>query len=158
MGLLSDYFAASSDEHAATAIEIEGGPACADETDPPEAEQSFDTVPLEGIEPFVKMTTLEVLLTGRTEEEVTADPRNNDMVAMVDDGEVLVLTLTDSLRDALAHASDAALAQVAVPWARTGEFNGQANEESLAADLRELAGLARRALSSDQHLYCWCSV
>ncbi len=72
-------------------------------------------------------------------------------------GEVLVTTLSDSLRDTLATATDAELAEVVLPWSQTEEFvlDGVWNVQELTSALRDLAGLARRAQSSGQRLYCW---
>jgi hypothetical protein len=58
VGVLFDYFAASSDEVAAGIIDLPGGPATG-------AGRSFDTVSGNGIDPVVQMGTLEALLTGR---------------------------------------------------------------------------------------------
>ena len=57
MGVLYDYFAASSDEVAAAVIELPGGPGAAG--------RSFDTITGNGVDPVVQMGTLEALLTGR---------------------------------------------------------------------------------------------
>ena len=153
MGVLFDYFAADSDEQAASAIDRLGGPGAIATL--PAPAPSFDTVSVKGIDPVVQMGTLEELLTARPYDEIVAQPRSGHTLAVRDGGERLVLTLTDVLTSALAEASQERLAEVAVPWSRTEEFWGGTDPESLTHILRDLAGLARRAQASSQQLYCW---
>jgi hypothetical protein len=68
------------------------------------------------------------------------------------------MTLTDELRAALADAGDEQLASVAVPWSQTEEFRGQGDPQVLTRLLHELAELARRARSRNEHMYCWACV
>jgi hypothetical protein len=156
MGVLFDYFAADSDEQAASAIDRLGGPGAA--TAPPAPAQTFDTVSVKGIDPAVQMGTLEELLTARPYDDIVEQPRSGHTLAIRDGGERLVLTLTDSLTSALAEASPERLAEVAVPWSRTEEFWGGADPDTLTEILRDLAGLARRAQAGSQRLYCWVCV
>lgn len=119
---------------------------------------AFDTVSAGGIDPVVMMGTLEELLTGRPYDEVTNDPRSGHIVAIRDEGQLLVVALTDALSRALAAASPQRLADVAVLWAATEEFGGQADPHDLAIVLNELSGLAGRAQAKGERLYCWVCV
>lgn len=181
VGIICDYFAASTDERAASVIDLgpgagpEGGAPPAPE--PPrgwgrfrrKAEQpkepqhgahgeGFPTVDGKGIDPVVQMGTLEALLTGRTAEEVRASQRGLEPVAMRDEGERLVLPLTERLTGALAAASEEQLAEVALPWSQTEEFWGDGDPQVLSGFLSELAGLAHDAVERQQRLYCWVCV
>jgi hypothetical protein len=156
MGVLFDYFAAASDQAAASAISLLGGPGAPPAS--PAAGPPFDTVPAKGIDPLVQLGTLEALLTGRDYERIVTGPRAGHALATQDGGQRLVVTLTDELQAALAEASDARLASVAVPWSQTEEFFGQGDPQILTSGLHELAELARRARTKDERLYCWICV
>lgn len=178
MGNLYDYFAASSDEAAATAIERVGGPGSQTVYSDPQPRRGvlgflglrerlliedpslvpFDAVETKGVDPYMNLIPLEALLTGRAELEIEADPRCAKDVVLVDDGQAGVLTLTDSLQAALADASGERLRDVAVPWSQDDEFYGDAEPEPLAEFLQDLADLARRAREGGDRLYCWFSV
>jgi hypothetical protein len=101
---------------------------------------------------------LEELLTSRDYEQIAADSRADHTVASRNDDMLMVLTVTDGLRDALAEADDATLTAVATPWSQAEEFYGQADPGGLADWLRELAALARRACARSDRLYCWICV
>lgn len=107
---------------------------------------------------MVQGGTLEELLTGRAYEQIEADPRSGQSLAVRDGGERLVLTLTDGLVDALAQASDERLAEVAVPWSQTEEFWGAGDPSVLTPVLVALSNLCRDARSRDDQVYCWVSV
>jgi len=179
MGVFFDYFAATSDEQAASVINRPGGPgraaAALAPQDPgrrglfrrrtsgwwsptPDSGAHFFTVFGDGVDPVVQMGTLEALLTGRAYDDIVGDPRSGHAVAEQDGGERLVLTLTDPLRDALAAATSERLAELGVPWSQTEEFWGQGDPEVLATFLNSLAGLARQARDKQQRLYCWVCV
>ena len=174
MSALYDYFSAASDEAAAGVIDRAGGPGepavapapvkrgwFGRTSSPPPLQDmrpAFDTVSAGGIDPVVMMGTLEELLTGRPYDEVINDPRSGHIVAIRDEGQLLVVALTDALSQALAAASPQRLADVAVPWAATEEFWGQADPHDLAMVLNELSGLAGRAQAKGERLYCWVCV
>ncbi|MFJ5958442.1 hypothetical protein ACIQC5_21085 [Paenarthrobacter sp. NPDC092416] len=180
MGVLYDYFAAASDEEAASVIDRVGGPGSQATIVPPAEPKRgifgrkrqpparttgtdptlavFDTVSVKNIDPVVQLGTLEELLTGRSFDDVMDNPRSGHAVADRDGGERLVLTLTEALSAALASASDQALEQVAVPWSETEEFWNAADPADLAGFLKDLASLARRSEASGQRLYCWVCV
>jgi hypothetical protein len=155
MGVLFDYFSAASDEAAASAIGILGGPGTSSART--HGEPSLDTVSDTGIDPLVQLGTLEALLTGREYEHIVAGPRAGHALAVRAGGEVMVVTLTDELQAALADASDPQLDAVAVRWSQTDEFSCHGDPRVLS-ELRELAELARRAQTRDERMYCWTSV
>ncbi|MCG8928432.1 hypothetical protein [Lentzea sp. CC55] len=142
MGVFCDYFAAPSDELAATAIE--DGPV-----------GLFRTVETKSIDPVVVMGQLEELLTGRPYTEVVRDPRCGHGVAVEHDGNVAVLAVTDGLRDGLAAAGD--LDEVSVRWAGIEELEGF-EAAVLAEVLAELRDLASEARKNGERLYCWACV
>lgn len=177
MGVLFDYFAADSDEIAASVIERLGGPGSSLRPPPPvitplgrlfrrpseqalavpdkSTELVFDTVCDTGIDPVVQLGTLEELLTGVPFDDILDDDRSGKAVATRNGGERLVVTLTDGVTTALAEAPAERLSEVAVPWSQTEEFLGTGNSGVLSVVLGELAELARRARARDQQLYCW---
>jgi hypothetical protein len=156
MGVLYDYFSAPSDEIAATTIGRIGGPGAPSEDTPPLP--AFDTFQAKGIDPVVMLGKLEALLTGRDYEEIVHGPRAHKALAIENDGEQLVLTLTDELQTALADADDKRLAAVAVPWSQIEEFWTHPDPEQLAPWLGEFSELARRARNRGERLYCWVCV
>jgi hypothetical protein len=147
MGVLHDYFAATSDEHAALA----GGLG-------PRAAGGFDCVEDTGIDPVVQLTKLAGLLTDRTYEEVKSDPRTG-MSLGGEPGDMFgVLAVPDSVQAALVEADAERLRETVVPWSQTEEFWGPVDVEALHDVLTDLAGLARRADEGGQRLYCWWSL
>ena len=103
MGVLFDYFAAPDDDAAGTVLDLAGGP----------GESSFPTVAFKGIDPVVQLGTLESLLTGVDYETVVAGDRSGEAVAVADDGERVVVTVTDELLGALSTAAEPRLRAVA---------------------------------------------
>ncbi|MGU3644840.1 hypothetical protein ACLBXX_07700 [Microbacterium sp. C23T] len=179
MGVMFDYFAAPNDEEAAATIDRPGGPAQPEVV--PQASPArrtlfgrrrpaivsasdsasavvYDTVSVKGIDPVVQLGTLEGLLTGRTFDDVLADPRTGHDLAIRDGGELLVVTINDAVSAALGTADEGTLEQVAGPWSQTEEFWGRGDPTELAGFLKDLAGLARRAQASGDRLYCWICV
>jgi hypothetical protein len=141
VGVMYDYFAAPSDEVAATVLD--GGPS------------DFAPVQTKWLDPVVVMGKLEALLTGRAYADVVDDERSAQLLAMEGDGEVLVLTVTDGLRDGLHRATD--LDHAAAAWAEAAELSGWAPQQ-LAGVLGELQELAKKAVSKGERLYCWVCV
>ncbi|SER17101.1 hypothetical protein [Lentzea albida] len=142
MGVLYDYFAAPSDEDAATAI-----------TEGPK--HRFPTVETKSLDPMVVMGQLEQLLTGRDYDDIGEDPRWGGDIALEHDGEVLVISVTDGLRDGLAAGGD--FGAVAVRWAEAEELEGF-DPVVLADVLQQLAALAVGAKERGERLYCWACV
>lgn len=153
MGLLCDYFAAPSDEEAATTIDWEGGPSKPE----PESAAGYQTLDLSGIDPVVQMATLEEILTGRTFDEIMDDP-SADVVVDRDEGERLVVRLSESLQSSLASSNEESLRSAAADWAETEEFWGEGDPNHLAGVLASLAKLASDATASNKRLYCWVCV
>jgi hypothetical protein len=132
-----DYFAAPSDEAAAAVIM--DGPG------------RFPVVETKWLDPAVVMGQLEELLTGRPYDEVIEDSRWAEDLAVAHGGELLVLTVTDGLRDGLASAGE--LAGVAADWARIEELRGI--DAGLLEDvLGRLKALAAAAVQNGERLYC----
>jgi hypothetical protein len=168
MSVLFQYFSASDDEEAAAAINMPGGPG---RPVPAESARSgwkrrravpatapvFDIALTGGFDPVVQMGTLEAELTGRDYDEITAGPRPGYTVARTDDGQRLVIALTDELTEALAGADVQQLRSAAEPWSRTDEFFGHGDPDILADALSEMAGLAR-ASAGNRRLYCWVCI
>ncbi|MFI5613804.1 hypothetical protein [Amycolatopsis sp. NPDC051903] len=139
MGILFDYFAANSDDQAATALESTEG--------------FLPVVELKGIDPTFGMNSAESLLTGVDPDAVTENPRAEHLIAELGDA-VYVTTLTDELRDALAGADETDRLQVAELWARMEELGDGCDPADLLPAVEELAGLARQAKAAGDRLYC----
>ena len=105
--------------------------------------------------PPVQTGTLQTILVGEASQDPAEDPENGRLVVGEEHGP-WVVTVTDTLRDALASADEAQLLWVAGQWAATEELaaDGWTAEDALGV-LVELAGLARHATSESLRLYCW---
>ncbi|MFI1225679.1 MULTISPECIES: hypothetical protein [unclassified Streptomyces] len=144
MGNIYDYYAATDDGQALTLF----ADGCAD--DP------FGTLGLKGADPYVLLGAVEAHLTGVPEEQVEADPR---FCALLNDPESegpWLVSLTDSLRDALAAATPERLLETATAWTRTEDGDGQ--DPGLLADFLERLGELARAARPRQRLYCGMSL
>lgn len=140
-----DYFAASDD---ATALRV------LDESGPDPA--VFDVVPLKGVDPVVVLVALEGILTGCTYDEASARPRSGELLSSPEEGEPLVVGVSDTLQEALAQASHGTLAEAAPRWAAIEEMRQWAATPKTALGiLTHLAGLAARARTAGMRLYCW---
>lgn len=122
------------------------------------SEHGLEVLSVKGIDPVVHMATLENLLTGTGTEVVFSGERSGKSVAVRDEGERLVLTLTDELQAALSAATEEQLGAAASSWSRTDEDWGRAEPDVLAHFLRQLSLLARHATSANARLYCWVCV
>jgi len=149
MSVLTDYFSAASDETAASVLGRIGGPAQSAAGQLP-----FDTFESKNLDPHVIMGKLEEALTGRGYREITADPQHARLVAGQDDEGPWVIQVSGSLQAALARADRDELARAAAEWSQAEELQGASPEHMLWA-LDGLSGLARRATTKDEHLYCW---
>lgn len=150
MGVLFGYYAAADDEDAGRAIVRE---------DDESIGTGYDELVVKDIDPVVGLASAEVLITGRSEEEVQADPRHGCLIATVGDDEVVSVALTDVFRDRLAAFDRELLGDVAQGWAASGDFFSGAPDaeqiEDMGDFLRRLAELANRAVASRHRLYCW---
>ncbi|MGW7025884.1 hypothetical protein ACWGFX_01590 [Streptomyces xanthophaeus] len=143
---LCDYFSAPDDQAAVGVLRTPGGPGQAE----------LDVVFLKDIDPVVAIAQLEAVMTGCSYEEATGSPRSGQLLSEPEDGPPFVVTLTDTLIDALASASPDDLVRCAEPWSMTDELRQIGiGVEATAEVLAGLAGLARRARASDRRLYCW---
>ncbi|MFD6548666.1 hypothetical protein ACN6K9_002182 [Streptomyces sp. SAS_267] len=67
-----------------------------------------------------------------------------------------MVSLTDTVTAALASAAQDDLVRFAEPWSKTDELRQIGiSVEVTAGVLEALAGLAQRAHTSGQQLYCW---
>jgi len=171
VSVLTDYFAAGSDGVAATAVDfVDGQPrllelttgkalhqVSPDEAARPRVEITQSgtlVVQSKGVDP-THLARLEEILTGRSYDEVNADPRQAALIAPAEediDG-CMVLSVTDTLRDALASLKPAAQPQAARQWASV-EFAATA-ADSLTMFLAALTDLAQRAVVDNNRLYCY---
>jgi hypothetical protein len=152
MGILTDYFSASSDEAAASALDRLGGPA--QPTAGPSPLPPFDTFQSKGLDPYVLMGKLQEALTGQDYWVITADPQYGRTVAERGADGPWVYRVSSPLQAALAIADGDEFARAAVKWSQAEEHYGAA-PESLIWVLEELSDLARRASARGEHLYCW---
>jgi hypothetical protein len=155
MGVLHEYFSAPSDEAAAATINRTGGPGAPSDDTPPLPQ--VDTMPTIGIDPIVMLGQLEALLTDTEFAEVLS--RGRKPLAIVNNGERIVVALSDELQAALADADDERLASMSVPWSQIEEFwPPRPDPAELVSWIEELAALARRARGRSERLYCWICV
>lgn len=152
MSVLCDYFLAATDEQAAATLDWEGGP-----SKPPTAELAArTTVSLPGLEPIVMLSTFQELLTGRSFDELLDE--NGQDVGFRNDGELIVIRISEALQKTLAESSPDDLRKVSGPWSETEEFYGQTTPQVAEAALVQLAELARTGVGTKQRLYCWICV
>lgn len=146
MSALYDYFSAPDDHAALAAFDWR-------DLD----ERALTPVSVEGIDPYVELGKGQSLLTGMPYDDVVKLPR---FVHPLSDpeGEALLVTLTDELRDALATATPERFREIAEPWSRIEEFPPGVHPEDLVAFLTELAALAVPARAEGHHLYCAITV
>jgi hypothetical protein len=146
---LTDYFSATDDQSAMAVLDTLGGPMRA----------SVDVVSLKNIDPVVCLVQLEAIMAGCSYEEAGRRPRSGTVLSSPDPEGPVVVSVSDSLGELLAAASADDLARAAHRWAQTDELRMmQADAETMAGILGDLAGLARRARASSQRLYCWWSL
>jgi hypothetical protein len=178
VGVMYSYFSAASDESAATTIDVPGGPDGAGAPLPmpvPEilrrfgrdglreylmpqvrlAETGFYVVATKGFDSTSDLGAIEGILAGVDFDEFLARPRSSHVVAERDEGECLVLTISDEFQGVLAGAEAGALAVAARRWI---EERGSGDADIIRGLLQELAELARGAQQRDERLYCWVCV
>lgn len=113
MGVIYGYFAAADDDDAVRAVVREDGEPTA---------TGYDGFDVNGMDPTTDLLPAEAALTGRSAETVQGDPRHGHLLASIDEGDLLCLTLTDSLRDALTDADQSLLREIAREWATSDVF------------------------------------
>lgn len=105
----------------------------------------------------VGLWTLESILTGRDPGAVRRD--SPDPVAIRNQGQRVVLPLTDAFRDMLARQVGLRGGLTAARWSKTDEVRLEGlTRPSTRELLRRLQALARAAMSDGSHLYLWIDV
>lgn len=120
----------------------------------------FDGFHARGYDPMVNLGTLEALLRGVKYESLQDDPRWGGSPSKDERSEDRgVITLTDTLRDALARAAADDLRAAAEAWGNTEERRRPGWEDVTAEDhvefLRHLRQLSVAARDRGDHLYCY---
>jgi hypothetical protein len=103
--VLYTYFAAQGDREAATAARVDA---------------ELAGLVVKGADPMDELARLEAVLTGRSRDEIRSDPRHGSVVEESDDGDCVVLSLTDPLTRALASAEPDVLRRAVSNAARSG--------------------------------------
>lgn len=144
--VMCDYFSASDDDVAVRVLDQPGGP----------NPSVFDVVPLKGIDPVVVMAQLEAILTGCTYDEASERPRAGQVISSPEAESAFIVSVSDTLQEALASATHASLVEVAGPWSETDELREYGITSDTALEvLVLLCGLASRARSAGLRLFCW---
>ncbi|MFJ7969018.1 hypothetical protein [Streptomyces sp. NPDC096324] len=144
MGNIYDYYAATDDTQALVLFE---GDRMAD---------PFGTLGLKGADPYLILGPVEAHLTGMSEQQVETDPRFCELLNDSDTEGPWLVSLTDSLRDALAAASPERLLEAATAWTHTEDGRGQ--DPGLMADFLERLGELARDAAPGRRLYCGMSL
>ncbi|MFC9817331.1 hypothetical protein ACFVJM_35350 [Streptomyces virginiae] len=145
MGVIFGYYAALDDQDAGRVILYAEGQA---------GGSGDDQVLVSGIDPVVDLPWVEFALTGRSSRFIKSDPGHARMVSSAGDGES-VISITDSLREALASADPDFLDDIAKNWRVSDSSAPSFDASSLSDFLRKLAVLAERAIADGAHMYCW---
>jgi len=176
VGIDLAYFSAEDDDSAAAAESRPGGPLGWPSVTGERKVGLFRKEPIveslgpayegfhaRGYDPAVTLGTLESLLRGIDYDSLEADPRWGGSPSDAEPHEDrAVITLTDTLRDSLADASDDDLQRAAEPWSRTEELTQEGWQDTTLDDhvrfLRQLRELATSARRRGHRLYCYYEV
>jgi hypothetical protein len=94
-------------------------------------------------------------LTGCTYDEASERPRSGQLLSSLEAESAFIVSVSDTLQEALASATHASLAEAAGPWSETDEPRQYAiTAETATGMLDLLSGLASRARSAGCRLYC----
>ncbi len=144
--VMCDYFSAADDDTAVRVLDRPAGP----------DDSLFDVLSLKGIDPVVTMGQLEAILTGCTYEEAKARPRSVQLLSSPEEESAFIVSVSDTLQEALASAGHSSLAEAAVKWAAIDQSRGsEATADTALEVLVLLSGLASRARSTGLRLFCW---
>lgn len=152
MGVLCDYFRAADDAAAIGVMEqTDGGPAAVAGGGP------VDAIDLKGIEPHVILGQLVALAAG---VPWSAGLVGTELIWSGGDEGPWLMSIQDTVRDTLAAVTTAQMPELSAQWGRIEELAspGPLPPGQLVPVIEEIAGLARRARDTGQHLYCWCSL
>lgn len=133
----ADYFAAQDDAAAVAVIEV-GGPVRA----------GMDVIFLKDLDPVDAIAQLEAVMTGCSYAEAGERPRAGQLLSSADVDSPFVLTVSDTLFEALASAT---AEDVVAAAAGIREFD----PATATVVVEALAGLATRARLAGLRLYCW---
>ncbi|MEU7844587.1 hypothetical protein AB0B39_26905 [Micromonospora sp. NPDC049114] len=156
MGVLYDYFRASDDEAVAKLMAVtDGGPVVC------EGDSSVeDAVDGKGIDPPVVLGQVVSFALDVPWEPNLVGERLIWPDGAAEDREYegpWVVALSDRTRDVLAEIPDDRLPSLAEQWSRIEELShySDTGPEVMLSRLREFVGLARRASTNGEHIYCW---
>lgn len=142
---LCDYFSAADDQAAVAVLQTLGGP----------GQAGLDVVLLKNVDPVVAIVQLEAVMTSCSYEEARERPRSGQLLSSPE-GESFVISVSDTLLDALATASRDDLVRFAEPWSMTDELRQLGFSVDVTVEILEgLAELAQRAKAAGLRLYCW---
>ncbi|MEU7928884.1 hypothetical protein [Micromonospora sp. NPDC049107] len=156
MGVLYDYFRARDDEAVVKLMaSTDGGPVVRDEGSAVE-----DAVDGKGIDPAV---VLGQVVSFALDVPWKADLVGERLVWPEGAGEdreyegPWVVVLSDRTRDVLAEIPDDRLPGLAEQWSHIEELSrySDVRPEVMLSRLREFVGLARRARTNEESIYCW---
>jgi hypothetical protein len=139
----ADYFAAADDAAAIAVIEA-GGPTGV----------GLDVIFLKDIDPVDAIAQLEAVMTSCSYEEASKRPRVGQLLSSADVDSPFVLTVSDTLFEALISATNDGVAATAEAWSASGGVRGL-DAATAARIVEALVGLANRAHLADLRLYCW---
>lgn len=152
MGVLCDYFVVAEGVDPAVVLDEPGGPISMN------SGQLRGLVETKGVDPAVEASCLQSALTGEELSALLVDPAAGSLVAMVDDGERMVLGVHPGLVSALAGLDLAQAGEVATTWAEVSRQDLGLQLADRVRLVEGLAGLARAAHDVDERVYCWVCV
>ena len=143
---MCDYFSAADDNAAVAVVDLPGGP----------GQASLDVVSLKNIDPVVCMAKLEAILAGCSYEEARQRPRSGQLLSSPEAESAFVVSVSDTLCELLTATAEDELVRAAESWSQTDELRmSKVDADTASGVLTDLSSLARRARTSDRHLYCW---
>ena len=83
---------------------------------------------------------------------------DSDDIGSRDNGEVIVLRVSEAFQQVLASADEARLREIVQPWSQIEEFWGEGDPDELLPMMQDLSQLARTGIETARRLYCWICV